>query len=442
MNENYSFEDKMKALFEEEREHRYEPEQWRRLSRRLKDYDRPPAAWWQRWMPVGFAVLIGLLGWQLWQQRVLQQSVSKLSEQLAVAEKAKGPISSVQRKSVILYDTVYRTTVIEKAASSVEERSTRESPVSGRSLPDTSFPPAYSFFSTANKTDGLTASPTSFNLLETAPQNFQRYRVLNSTKLSSEQTRATETSQPYFITALSAANQLQRLPFPTLAPPTLSAPAAAPYELPRPSLWQRVKPKGYALSLGGGGFRSWAYGNDDGDTFGDLEAELFFGQRFSLTIGAAYFQRRFTAEGEDHELPDGLPDLAPLDEDDKLEKVSGNIRQLQFPVGLRYYPLQSGRFSVHLGAGLAPLLGLSSSTLRYEFEDDDDEEYTLSLPNVLSEQLRYGAVYGSLGLQAGLGKRWQLGLTTTVQQPLGTYRFDYQQPSWGRWRLGVGYALR
>lgn len=442
MNDDYSFEDKMKSLFDEERDHTYEPQQWQRLARRLKDHDQPTVAWWQRWMPVGFALLIGLLGWQVWQQRTLQQQVTELSEQLALSENYQQTTTSKRRESVILYDTVYQTIVIENTVSSDEQRIPRKGPAIGRSLQSLSYMPAYSFFPEGGVTNGRPTSPPDFDLLATAGQDFQRYRTLKATALVSEQSKADGIRGPYFITDLITTEQLQQLPFSGIAPPTISAPAAAPYELPRPSLWQRVKPKGYAFSLGGGGFKSWAYGDDDGNAFGDLEAELFLGQRFSLTVGAAYFQRRFAAEGEDHELPEGLPSLAPLNEDDELEKVSGNIRQLQFPIGLRYYPLQKGRFSVHLGAGLAPLLGLPSSALRYEFEDDDDEEYTLSLTNVLSENLRYGAVYGSLGLQADLGKHWQLGLTTTVQQPLGTYDFDYQKPSWGRWRIGVGYELR
>lgn len=159
-------------------------------------------------------------------------------------------------------------------------------------------------------------------------------------------------------------------------------------------------------------------------------------------MGAAGFQRSVGIEGDDDDPPPtDIPQIAPRNPDDELKDIKLRVNRLQFPVGFRYYPWQKGRFRLHLGAGVAPSLGLPSSFLRYEFEDND-EEYTLSALRVLSTRLRLGAVYGSLGLQAGVGKRWQIGLTATAQQPLDSYQFDYQRPSWGRLRLGVGYGLR
>lgn len=440
MNENYSFEDKMKSLFEEEREHRYEPEQWRRLSRRLKDHDRPPVAWWQRWMPLGFAVLVGLLGWQLWQQQGLQRTVAELSDQLVTMEKEDQSTSTNQSKTVVVYDTIYRQTVIvgqslsTAIAPSRDNLNTRNWPDLERSTilanPSTPFPALR----------GIYPPNPSTTFQERAVAGFQYYRTLSAEANGGTEGEAVLTI-PYFITDLLELKEINKLGEAPLAFPTLFAPAFAPNPLPGPSLWQRIKPKGYAVSLGGGGFKSLAYGNDDGDPFGSVEIEFLLGKKISLEVGGAFFSRSFRLKPENYEQPTDLPALAPLSPDDKLERITGNLNQLQFPVGFRYYPLQFNQWSFYAAAGIAPTLGLRS-TLKYTYEDVDDTYYDLPPERALSTQLKIGAMYGSLGLQRGVGKHWRAGLSFTAQQALGGYDFDYQRPSWGRWRLGVGYGLR
>jgi hypothetical protein len=79
-----------------------------------------------------------------------------------------------------------------------------------------------------------------------------------------------------------------------------------------------------------------------------------------MDVGAAYLQRTFERD-EPENAPDDLPVAAPLSSDDELESIMGRLQQLQFPIGLRYYAWQSGRFQFHIGAGLVPLMDLSSS---------------------------------------------------------------------------------
>lgn len=432
----------MKSLFDEDREHRYDPKQWQRLSRRLREQERPPVAWWQRWMPLGFAVLVGLLGWQLWQQQNLQRTVAELSTQLANNKNEVPAPLTRQSKTVTVYDTIYRSTVIETTEH-----------VSA-SLPYSYIPPTVftdtpkrsttgsKLVSTRNNTEFASSFAASSDFATTDFQQFHRYRAFQSAGVIEGNT-VTENSPPYFITELIYSGKIQKIPSFGLAFPTIPAPASAPYELPRASLWQRIKPKGYTVSAGIGGFKSWAYGSDDGNAFVDLNTEIILSKRFSLEAGTAYFARSFQTEGETNAPPTDLPTIPPRNVDDELEEISGRIQQLQFPIGLRYYAWQRNRLRFYLGAGLAPVLGLPSSYVRYEYEDEStDEEYTLSAPKALSTSLRNGALYGRIGAQAGLGKRWQIGLSVTVQQPLDSYVFDYQRPSWGRWRLGVGYELK
>ena len=210
MGEDYSFENKMQSLLEEEPEHRYDPEQWRRLSRRLKDYDRPPVAWWQKWMPVGFALLLGLLGWQLWQQNNLQQTVTKLSEQLRTSENSSSKYSSEQRRPLVVYDTVYQTIIIQKTVSNHEEEGPREVKPSDRLSQKLRLIPDYLPSPLFNKASGQNATLPLIDLTTTAHQDFLRYRLQSSTDLP-ERTKNTEPKDPYYITDLITTGQMQEL---------------------------------------------------------------------------------------------------------------------------------------------------------------------------------------------------------------------------------------
>lgn len=438
MNDNYSFEDKMRELLEEERGHRYKPVLWRRLSRRLETHHQPPTSWWTRWTPYAFALLIGLLAWQLWQQQVLRHSITELNNRLAdQRQPTTTNDGNVSSQTVVVYDTIYQRTVV---------RATQSDQGAGHFLRGTPLfdvtsyrqPATFPRFTGGSVLD-YPQQPTSF--LSSAQNDFRNYRQAQLPGLSGKSV-GTEAAAPYFITERITAPRIQFLSLPAIAFPTLPAPAAAPHSIPRVSVWRRLSPKSAIVSLGGGQFKSWAYGSDDGNPFVDLNLELSIGKSFSLDVGTAFLQRSFSTETEDDNLPTDLPTISPCNPNDELEEIQGRIQQLQFPIGIRYYPWQRGRFRAYLGTGLAPVLGLSSSFVRYEYEEDDEEYYTLDAPNVVSTKLRTGAVYGKFGVQAAFGNHLSVGLGGTVQQPLGTYTFDYQRPPWARWRLEVGYKFK
>jgi hypothetical protein len=444
MSEDYSFEDKMKSLLEDEREHPYEPDQWRRLARRLKDNDRPPVAWWQRWMPYGFMLLVGLLGWQLWQQQKLQRTVVGLSEQLVAAEKKVENSVINQSQTTVVYDTIYRQTIIETTIERRADEGARNIISSNYGQSNDLLKARYPLFYASREEGKQSSGVGTADFAAVVRREFQQYRALGGDKQSADAARQQELEArgPYFITNLLATNAVEQLPLKGFAFPTLPAPAAAPYKPPPVPLWQRIKPKGYAVSVGVGKAKFWAYNdNDDGDSFGDLNMEAFLKSRLSLELGAAYLQRSFERDEPDA-APDDLPVGAPLSSGDELEGIKGEFQQLQFPIGLRYYAWESGRIQAHIGAGVVPLMDLSSSFINYEYEDADDEYYTVPAADVFPVGLRLGGIYGRIGLQAGLGKRWQLGLSVTAMHSLETFTYAYQRPSWGRWRLGVGYRLK
>lgn len=212
MNDDYSFEDKMKSLLDEEREHRYEPEQWHRLSRRLKNHDRPPVAWWQRWMPVALALLIGLTGWQAWQQRQLQRTVNTLSEQMARSETTPQTEAPVPRQSVTLYDTVYQTTVVERRVNSTAQSTLNSNGAGADAIGQwaTTLPPLPAIFSSDYRVNEDNALSNYSSLVTTAAQDFQRYR--NATAPATARTNSPEPRGPYYITGLISTAPLQRLP--------------------------------------------------------------------------------------------------------------------------------------------------------------------------------------------------------------------------------------
>lgn len=421
-----TFADRIKDLFEQEKTHPYEPEEWRRLSRRLNEGEVRPLPWWQRWLPVGMAAVILLLGWQLWQQRTLSDRVAHLTEQLEIKEATGSQsVTETQQRTTIIYDTIYRTTVVETSV----EASTRPA----ISFADKAmFFPGFQSFST-----GPVGNPRSLS------EDYRQYVAAaaadaNTAGVAGRSPAEAASQAPYFITEYLPTTGLRKFRIPHPAFPALPAPAAAP--LPGPSLWLRLKPKNYALTLSAGSFHGLPYGNDDGNAMGSAALELFPGKRISLELGANWLPRSFKFDPENHTPPTDLPILPPTDPNDQLETVRGNLHLLQLPVGLRYYPLRGDRLRAFAGAGIVPILGLPSS-LRYTYEDDDDNYYDLVNNQVMPVGLHLGAVYGTLGVQYGLGRHWQLEASGTVQRGVGNFDYAYQRPELGRWLLGVGFSF-
>lgn len=460
-----AFADRIKDLFEQEKTHPYEPEEWRRLSRRLNEGEVRPLPWWQRWLPLGLAAVILLLGWQLWQQRTLSDRVADLTEQLE-NKQATGSqsVTETQQRTTIIYDTIYRTTVVE---TSVEKRADLASayaplprPLSNRfageggrlsSLPLVLPGNLRSLSAEHLLTENAAFPPyrTGFGIIppgdfRSAGEDYRQYvaaaaAAANTAGQAGRSPAATANQGTYFITDYLPVDGLRKFRIPHPAFPDLPAPAAAP--LPGPSLWLRLKPKNYALTLSAGSFHGLPYGNDDGNAMGSAALELFPGKRISLEIGANWLPRTFRFDPENHTPPTDLPILPPTNQYDQLETVRGNLHLLQLPVGLRYYPLRGDRLRAFAGAGIVPILSLPSS-LRYTYEDDDDNYYDLVNNQVMPAGLRLGAIYGTLGVQYGLGRHWQLEASGTLQRGVGTFDYAYQRPELGRWQVGVGFAFQ
>ncbi|MBC6995374.1 hypothetical protein QWY85_00345 [Neolewinella lacunae] len=411
-----AFADRIKDLLDAERPQAYEPEEWRRLARRLGSGAQHPLPWWQRWLPLGFGLVVALLAWQLWQQRVLAGEVTALTAQLHLSQRSSFQAAAdTQRRTTIISDTLYLRSAVDGGQRAAWAGWPGTWPGSqGLKIGRQAF---------GAEPDPLDASPAA---------GFRRYLA--------EQGITRGEKGPTYLTNYLPALGITPLRVPSPAFPTELAPAAAPWSMPRPPLWLRIKPKHYTFSLGVGSFIGLPYANDDANAMGSAALELFPSRRFSLELGANWLPRTFSFEPDDHEPPTDLPVLPPDYPWDELETVRGNLHLLQLPVGLRYYPLRRERLRAFVGAGIVPILGLPSS-LRYTYEDDDDDYYDLINTRVMPAGLRIGALYGSLGLQYGVGERWQIEASGTLQRGIGSFDYPYQKPSLERWQLGMGYRF-
>lgn len=220
-----------------------------------------------------------------------------------------------------------------------------------------------------------------------------------------------------------------------LAFPTFPAPAASLNSYPKPSVFQRVKPKTYALSAGVGGLSETSFLKDDHGWQTGIGLYLGFGERIGLRLGVNYLSRSFRI-GEDDIERFEFPTAEPRYVEDELESISGSPNLLQFPLGLRVNLLTFGRLSTFTEGGIIATRAFPTNMI-YTFEEDAGDEvyYDVSIENGLNHSLEINAWYGRLGVQYNWPKRWGLQLTATWQQGFGDFAYVYGRPDFLSYQL-------
>lgn len=423
MKQDY-FENKMREMLDKGEEQPFEMRQWRNLRTQLDNADGQPMAWWLRWMPLGFLILIGLLGWQSWRQYRLQGEFEELTTMLSEQQINQQSLTE-ERRTTVVFDTVYRRITIEE---NVRQPAGQYAP--GPGLTSSLWTPTTGQF-------------TAFYPETKRPPSPATYSSLASYLAGERAAVAAAEVDELRLLAVGPINLLPgvgpyRLGFNRPLPSTSIAPAFAPEEMFRNPLWPKIKPKSYTLEGGIGSQRDWAFSDEEGIS-GYLGLEAALGKRISLTLGGSYLQR-FFKRGEDDLPVTGLPLVEALNPTDELEGVSGNLNFLQIPVGIRLYGIQSEKVGIYLEGGIGVALGFSDNITTI-YEEVDDNEYSLVNKSPLSTSLKPNFYYLRAGFNYRLGERLQARFDLMQQDGIGQFDFEYQRPKLLHWRVGVGWRL-
>jgi len=173
---------------------------------------------------------------------------------------------------------------------------------------------------------------------------------------------------------------------------------------------------------------------------GALLAELSYSRHWSIVLGAEYLANNFGLKHDDDADFGGFPLLSPNSPGDELEKLQGDFRYWQFPLGVKYQMLVKKRLSPYVGAGVMAIRP-TQSLLNYEYESSGNFYYSLSQDDFLSRNLMLEDVWLMLGVEYYLGKNWSVLLDANAQWSFGKANSIIEKREFFKGRLGFGYAF-
>jgi hypothetical protein len=461
MKQDY-FEERLKGILEEGEEQPYDRGQWRRLDRKLRAADLPITPFWLRWLPLAFLML---LGGSVLQHFTLSRQIDALEANLLTVKEV---------RTTVVYDTVYRRTTLEETGLDRPTGNSMSSqmlpgafptfaqPLGGPQLggftsPRNTLSPASPTRNDASRLKAATSGKGHFLVNKSLPtfssksenldlitsftgpdhlgnsfSDYQQRQLLASGNSDSAEAIGYDasigvTSLPTDLLALLRVNDL--------AFPTFPAPAASLYSYPKPSVFQRIRPKEFALSASIGGMKETSFLKDDHGWQTGLGLYVGFGERVGLRLGADFLSRSFRIGEDDIERFD-FPTAEPRYIEDELESISGSPNLLQLPLGLRVNLLEFGSFSTFTEGGIIATRAFPTEMV-YTFEEDAGDEvyYDVTIENGLNHSLAVNAWYGRLGVQYNWPKRWALQLTATRQQGFGDFAYAYGRPDFLSYQL-------
>jgi hypothetical protein len=173
---------------------------------------------------------------------------------------------------------------------------------------------------------------------------------------------------------------------------------------------------------------------------GALSAELSYSRHLSVVFGAEYLANNFGLKHDDDVDFNGFPLVPPNTPGDELERLQGDFRYWQFPLGIKYRMLVKKRLSPYLGGGIMAIRP-TQSLLNYEYENSSNDYYSLSQDNLLGRQLMLEDVWLMLGAEYYLGKNWSVLLDANAQWSFGKANNNIEKREYFKLRLGFGYAF-
>jgi hypothetical protein len=189
---------------------------------------------------------------------------------------------------------------------------------------------------------------------------------------------------------------------------------------------KNLRPTRFLLSGTTGTFASLNLGGSGFNLRGSAHAELGLGNRFSILAGIEYFSNDFTRriEIEDVEPLEGFPNLPANNGEDVLTQIQGDFNYLQIPFGVKYVVFPRKVIDTYLGVGF--IYGKTTrSRLEYEYLSPIGP-YSVSEGRLLPNLFKLNALYGSIGVQIQMNKHWSLLLEGSGQMDIkqGVYKYE------------------
>lgn len=341
----------------------------------------------------------------------------KAMERIAVVEEKLATVTAPltesekpERKSVILYDTIYRTVMI-------DEYVRRSNPVTAENKRYE----ANGFMRILDRFSKIEL--TTFGPQELGIQNFAKTNDWGVVREGSD----------YTFDWSNAANELPSL----LIQENLKFERSS--SLPELQVMRNrqkknvrfylnhLRPTRFSLAGTTGTFASLNLGGSGFNLRGSAHAEVGLGSRFSLLAGVEYFSNDFTKTIEAEDLIAGLegfPELPANNDEDVLTEIQGDFNYLQIPFGVKYVIYPFRYVDPYVGLGL--VYGKTTrSRLEYEYLSPIGP-YSVSEGRLLPNLFEMNALYGTLGVQIQMNRHWSLLLEGSGQMDIkqGVYKYE------------------
>ncbi|MEL6924759.1 MAG: hypothetical protein AAFO94_12000 [Bacteroidota bacterium] len=412
----------------------FDEQLWKKMESRLDDDGKPRRTFALPWWP--FALLSAVAGlsavYFYWQLQHLRHDYLPLDgRQVVVVD------TLVQRQVTIVYDTIYQTVQATRQEATPLTMPTATYSLSANDpATQTSQPPTYRFelgpaiqrlkaASLTNESISLTS--LAFAQYQDQPPNTQQQAAAPRTDVSNGA-----------LNSLALA-QLKAIDLSLVYPTGLEEYTFAPIRNRRKAL-ARLLPNGFSLSGNVGTLFHFNFLGDSENFLGGLSTGVHFGNRFRLLVGAESLWLNFKSEVDEESQQIEFPDLAPKDPQDVLTEVDGRFRYLQIPFGLQYRLPLPWKVRTHLGLGLIAQRN-NYGELEYEFAGNR-EEYKISQPFTIGEELRIDDGWLSLELERPFANHWSLYGTLHGQIRLKAKTdFEELRPQGIGLKLGIRYSL-
>lgn len=396
---------------------------WKDMEKRLdhgKGQDRGAGLWkGLPWLLLTF-LMTSLAGYFYVKQYKAIERIAVVEEKLAAALSTPTVEQSEKRQTTILYDTIYRTVVLDEYVRQQK--------------------------SMASSGQNALWIKSSLDFLEQAEKNIPA--LLNGKKGSIQ---AYATTAPWAMSANSLKEEMEddlksnyRFDWAMAADevPTLILEEGLTInrvtELPALEVMRNrqrkdvrfylshLRPTRFALAGTTGTFASLNLGGSGFNLRGSAHGELGLGSRFSIQAGVEYFSNDFTRriEPEDIEPLEGFPNLPANNEEDVLTEIQGDFNYLQLPFGIKYVVFPQRYVDPYIGVGL--IYGKTTrSRLEYEYLSPIGP-YSISEGRLLPNLFELNALYGTLGVQIQMNKHWSLLLEGSGQMDIkqGVYKYE------------------
>ncbi|WP_020536951.1 hypothetical protein [Lewinella cohaerens] len=444
------FEDKIRESLNSPPDYPFEERVWQNLEGRLDQLDKgqPRSGFPFWWLPLLAAAIPLLLLFWLWGAYQQQGAELTYLQQRTPHEQMTIMDTIVRRMVIVEYDTIYRT-VYETHVTGDDSISKYRQPSSSLLLgTNPSFPSLWTGRSSQNST-----APNRWFPKEPIPVTLSPWPRWSAQSNTNEERNTTNpgdlvvgqptniirdytptTPLPFRFFFLNYSEE-QKLP-------TIVVPTIEQRKKTLPGRLASVLPSAIKVGFSAGSFATTGLPEVEKQSnfSGALLAELSYNRHFSIVLGGEYLANTFDLKHDDDVDFSEFPLLPPNTPGDELEKLQGDFRYWQIPLGIKYRMLVKKRLSPYLGVGLMAIRP-TQSLLNYEYENSSNDYYSLSQDDLLGKQLLLEDAWLMLGFDYYLGKNWHILLDANAQWSFHEVNNIIENREFLKIRMGFGYSF-